>query len=286
MRNISGRVLLWVVVFALCACSKSPVTQNQSPVYIDSVLALIPCDSLIPVHTVCSSDSAICIYGWDNRTGGQMINWSAVYTVRDEDNVVRVFEGLPDWSDDDMSLITGIYTLPHPTRHLYLFESYFREWSAVAYTGLVTYERTGHSLRRVPLIRDAKGQLVEQTGFEYEALEVWREIISYWDEPTHAFLTDGYGSYQWNGTALEPLPVNIPAGSYWTNGDVCYQATLIDDSVHFNGITLHESGSGTAIHPNQAEYVWQVDPDNGSISEFITLQGEPFKRFDGNWKRQ
>ena len=197
--------VLLLMAVAGCACGVSTGHQPSVSPNWDSVFALVPQDNNMPIDTVCSPDSAVWVYGWDNLTGGQMISWSAVYTVRDDDGTSYAFEGLPDWDNDDMSLITGIYALPHPERRLYLFESYFREWSAVGFIGLTAFERTGHTLRRVPLIRDEEGELVEQVGFEYDALDKWREIICLWDDSTHTFLFNGFPAYRWNGTTLEPV---------------------------------------------------------------------------------
>lgn len=199
-------LVIALAIAALCSCAKQVAIDPQTA-HNDSILALVPTEETMPVDTVWSTDSLICIYGWDNQTGGQMINWSAVYTVMDS-GVCYAYEGLPDWEDDDMSLVIGIHNLPHPTRNLYLFDIYFREWSAVGYLGFITYERIGHALQRVDLIRDKDGMLVEQVGFEYDALDLWPEIIYRWDEPSATIVTEGFGSYHWNGEIVEVLPAN------------------------------------------------------------------------------
>lgn len=195
MERLSTPIYYIALALALCACAK--VTDKGA-----AILSQIPTDETMPVDTVWSPDSAICIYGWDDQTGGQMIHWSAVYQVID-DKCTATYENLPDWPDEPLSLVMAIHVLPHPTRHLYLFDTYFREWSAVGYLGFITYERKGTTLQRVALVRDEEGQLVNEVGFEYDALEVWPEIIYRWDEPSASIITDGFGSYQWNGEALE-----------------------------------------------------------------------------------
>jgi len=41
--------------------------------------------------------------------------------------------------------------LPHPKRHLYLFDAFVRISGSSGYQSFITYEQKGHNLKRVPL---------------------------------------------------------------------------------------------------------------------------------------
>ena len=176
----------------------------------------------MPVTIVDAPDKSIRIYGWNNHMGGTCISWSAMYQVRDKGKVYS-YEGLPDW-EDDQYLITAIYQLPHPKRHLYLFDGYFREWSSQSYIGFIAYERIGHELKRVNVLRNEEGELVSEIGFEYCVPEfyfnfarslTWDYLYS-WDneakvlyfplsrENQYTYMTDRFIRYHWNKATLAP----------------------------------------------------------------------------------
>ena len=170
-----------------------------------------------------ASDGSVRIYGWDNHMGGTCINWSAMYQVRDQGKVYT-YEGLPDW-EYDLFLITDIHVLPHPKRHLYIFEAYFREWSSQSYQGFIAYERIGHELKRVKLFLDEEDKLTNEIGYEYCVPEfyfnfaralTW-DYMYQWDDkncilyfPLHCddpytSLTDRFIRYQWGAGTMVPI---------------------------------------------------------------------------------
>lgn len=176
----------------------------------------------MPVTIADAPDNSIRIYGWDNHMGGTCISWSAMYQIRDKGKVYT-FEELPDW-DGDLFLITDIYVLPHPKRNLYLFDCYYREWSSQSYRGFIAYERKGHELKRVDILRGEDGELTSQIGFEYNVpmyffnfarTLTWDNQYS-WDadrqclyfpvprEDAYTEATDRFVRYCWNGKSLEP----------------------------------------------------------------------------------
>jgi hypothetical protein len=176
----------------------------------------------MPLTIADAPDGAIRVYGWDNHMGGTCISWSAMYQVRDKGKVYT-FEGLPDW-EYDAHLVTAIYKLPHPKRNLYLFDTYLREWSSQSYNGFVAYERIGHELKRVPILRGEEGDLVNEIGFEYCVPEfyfnfaralTW-DYLYHWDadkdilyfpvprEDKYTYMTDRFVRYRWNKKTLEP----------------------------------------------------------------------------------
>ena len=177
----------------------------------------------MPVTIADAPDGSIRIYGWDNHMGGTCISWSGMYQVRDKGKVYA-YEGLPDWGEYDLNLITAVYRLPHPKRHLYLFDAYYREWSSMSYRGFITYERIGHELKQVNLIRDDEGELVSEIGFEYSVPEFYFNFACaltwdyqyQWDkeknilyfplhrEDEYTYMTDRFIRYRWNNQTLEP----------------------------------------------------------------------------------
>ena len=170
-----------------------------------------------------ASDGSVRIYGWDNHMGGTCTNWSAMYQVRDKGKVYT-YEGLPDW-EYDLFLITDIHILPHPKRHLYIFDAYFREWSSQSYQGFIAYERIGHELKRVKIFRNEEDELTNEIGYEYCVPEFYFnfaralkwDYMYHWDEkkcilyfPLHCdesytSLTDRFIRYQWGGDTMEPI---------------------------------------------------------------------------------
>lgn len=176
----------------------------------------------MPVTIADAPDGSIRIYGWDDHMGGTCISWSAMYQVRDKGKVYT-YEGLPDWEYDNY-LITAIYKLPHPMRQLYLFDAYFREWSSQSYNCFIAYERIGHELKRVKILRNEENELVSEIGFEYCVPEfyfnfacalTW-DYLYQWDKencilyfPLHrddpyTYMTDRFIRYRWNKKILEP----------------------------------------------------------------------------------
>ncbi|MBO6075051.1 MAG: hypothetical protein J6P74_07980 [Paludibacteraceae bacterium] len=192
------------------------------PATMDYAFSTLQWTNNMPLTIADAPDGSIRIYGWDNHMGGTCTNWSAIYQIRDKGKVYT-YEGLPDWPYDN-HLIAAIYQLPHPKRHLYLFDTYFREWSTQSYNGFVAYERIGHELKRVPIIRNEEGKLVSEIGFEYDVPEfffhfartlTWDYLydwdtdnnILYFPVPRgdyHTSMTDRFVRYQWNTKTLEP----------------------------------------------------------------------------------
>ena len=193
----------------------------NNPSTIDYSFRTLKNSDNMPVNIVDAADGSIRIYGWDNQTGGTCISWSAIYQVCDKGKVYT-YEGLPDWKHDQY-LITAIYQLPHPKRHLYLFDGYFREWSSQSYIGFIAYERIGHELRRVKILQNEEGELVDEIGFEYCVPEYyfnfalalsWGNMYQ-WDktksilyfplprEDKYTYLTDRFIRYRWNQSTLE-----------------------------------------------------------------------------------
>lgn len=176
----------------------------------------------MPLTVADAPDGSIRVYGWNNHMGGTCISWSAMYQVRDKGKVYT-YEGLPDW-EYDQHLVTAIYKLPHPKRHLYLFDTYFREWSSQSYNGFIAYERIGHELKRIPVLRGEEGELEDEIGFEYCVPEfyfhfaralTWNYLYE-WDagqnilyfpvprEDNSTYMTDRFVRYRWNKKSLEP----------------------------------------------------------------------------------
>lgn len=176
----------------------------------------------MPVTIADAPDGSIRIYGWDNHMGGTCTSWSAMYQVKDKGKVYA-YEGLPDW-EYDLYLIQTIYQLPHPKRHLYLFAGYFREWSSMGYDGFIAYERIGHELKKVKILRNEDGELVSEIGLEYSIPEFYfrfakaltwdsqyswdaQEGVLYFplpDEDEYTLMTDRFIRYRWNKKSLEP----------------------------------------------------------------------------------
>ena len=200
----------------------------------------------MPVTIADAPDGTIRVYGWDDHMGGTCISWSALYQIRDKGKVYT-YEGLPDW-EYDQHLVTAIYELPHPKRHLYLFDTYYREWSSMSYTGFIAYERIGHELKRVPILRDEEGKLVSEIGFEYCVPEfyfnfacalTW-DYLYHWDSDKHilyfpvpredegTYMTDRFVRYRWNKKTLDPTDTVANPHLYepLRNYVVCLQHTL------------------------------------------------------------
>lgn len=192
------------------------------PTTMDYPFSVLKESDNMPVTIADAPDKSIRIYGWNNHMGGTCISWSAMYQIRDKGKIYT-FEGLPDW-EYDLYLITGIYALPHSKRNLYLFDCYYREWSSQSYRGFIAYERKGHELNRVDILRDYDGHLTSQIGFEYNVPMYYFNFARtltwdnqyWWDadqrclyfpvprEDAYTEATDRFVRYQWNGKSLEP----------------------------------------------------------------------------------
>lgn len=194
----------------------------NNPSTMDYNFSILENSENMPVTIADAPDGSIRIYGWNNHMGGTCISWSAMYQIRDKGKVYT-YEGLPDW-EYDLYLITNIYVLPHPTRHLYLFDAYFREWSSQSYQGFIAYERIGQELKCVKILRGEDGELTNEIGFEYCVPEfyfnfaralTWDYLYQWDDEngilyfPLHrddpyTYMTDRFIRYRWNKQTLEP----------------------------------------------------------------------------------
>ena len=194
----------------------------NNPSTMDYDFSILEHSDNMSVTVADAPDHSIRIYGWNNHMGGTCISWSAMYQVRDKGKVYT-YEGLPDWEYDNY-LITAIYQLPHPKRHLYLFDGYFREWSSQSYIGFVAYERIGHELKRVKILRNEDGELDDEIGYEYCVPEYYFKFASVlgwdymyrWDdknnvlyfplprEDEYTYMSDRFVRYQWNKQTLEP----------------------------------------------------------------------------------
>ena len=199
----------------------------------------------MPVTIADAPDGSIRIYGWDDHLGGTCTSWSAIYQVKDKGKIYA-YEGLPDW-EYDQYLIKAIYQLPHPKRHLYLFAGYYREWSSMGYDGFIAYERVGHELKKVNILRNEGGELVNEIGFEYNIPDFYfrfaqaltwdyhyswdaKEGVLYFpipDEDEYTLATDRFVRYRWNMKSLEPTDTVCNPRLYepLRNYVTCYQHT-------------------------------------------------------------
>ena len=168
-------------------------------------------------------DKSFRVYSWNDYLGGTCTHWSGLCQIRDGENVYT-YDGLPDWFSEEMFYVTDIFQLSHPTRNLYLIGAYYNESSAFSWHVFVAYERIGHELKRVPVIRDKEGELTDMIGFEYSssgyyfnyAKAVGFDDRYYWDHKSQCLyfpelrddesylLTDRFYRYEWDGETLEP----------------------------------------------------------------------------------
>jgi len=212
-------LLVLAIAAALCGCQSGNKTTNENQL-------LFAAESNEPeeeeeVRIVSSPDGTVCFYIRTNYSRDASYGWSVIYDVKDKDSVYT-YEGLPDW-EGEASSISKIHALPHPKRNLYLIDAFFRVSGAYGYQAFITYERKGHSLKRVPLLRDDEGNLVNEIGFEYNFADYFfrfARALSYdyqylWDEDNGIFyypllkkdsyrLNDKFVVYRWDGKSLYP----------------------------------------------------------------------------------
>lgn len=89
------------------------------------------------VTLVSSPDGRICLYSRNNQSRDASWGWSIIYDVKD-DGSVYTYEGLPDW-EGEPATVSHIYSLPHPRRHLYLFDAFCRISGSCGYQFFITY---------------------------------------------------------------------------------------------------------------------------------------------------
>ena len=230
MKKIYFWTILVIIVF-LGSCNHPKGSTNESQqLFVEEVEDVVEeeieemeeeAEESTPT-IVDSPDGSIRIIGYDNHTGGTSTSWSSMYQIRDKGKLYS-YEGLPDWNGE-MFLITAIYCLPHPTRNLYLFDAYFRICGSSAYQAFIAYERKGHELKRVAVLRDQDGSLTDEIGFEYNipdyyfrfARALGYENLYMWDKDKKVFyyplrhayygylMTDKFVRYIWNKNTLEP----------------------------------------------------------------------------------
>lgn len=234
MRKIHILVTL-VLLAALCGCTKKetktdttaeqPSLTEETEEYAEEVAEDEDYYDEDEISVVYSSDGAICVYS-KSLSGSVYFGWSNRYTVKDRDSIYT-FDGLPDW-ESEVSSINNIYSLPHPKRHLYLFDAYFRESGSEGYQYFVAFERIGHDLKRVNILRDDAGNPQCEIGFEYNfgdyyfrfARTLGDNSLYQWDEknatlyypvliPDSYFMTDKFVRYVWNGQMMAPVPDTV-----------------------------------------------------------------------------
>ena len=211
-------LFVFAIVAALCSCHSGNKSTNEN-----QLLFTVEADDSEDedIEIVSSPDGAICLYIRNNTSRDASYGWSIIYDVRDNDSVYT-YEGLPDW-EGEVSSVNKIHALPHPKRHLYLFDAFFRISGAYGYNTFVTYERKGHDLKRVPLLRDENGELTCEIGFEYNFGDYYfrfARALGYnyqylWDEAKGILyypllyedsylLNDKFVKYRWDGKSLYP----------------------------------------------------------------------------------
>lgn len=216
----------YLTIFALCAVlggctSAHKDTNSEKP---DNQLLFVT-DSIEEeendVTLVSSPDGRICLYSRNNQTGDAAWGWSIIYDVKDNGSVYT-YEGLPDW-EGEPATVNHIYSLPHPHRHLYLFDAFCRISGSCGYQSFVAYELKGHNLTRVPLWLDDEGNPTSEIGFEYNFADYYfrfARTLEYdyqykWDEGAGIFyypllkrnsyyLNDRFLAYLWDGDMLKP----------------------------------------------------------------------------------
>ena len=153
--KICNYFILLVMAVMLLGCAK---TKSSSQTQDDSLLFVTETDEVEEdaVTIVSSSDGQICLYSRNNHTRDASWGWSIIYDVKDG-NKVYTYEGLPDWEGESAS-VNAIYCLPHPKRHLYIFDAYTRISGAYGYQSFITYELKEHELKRVPVMVNEQGE--------------------------------------------------------------------------------------------------------------------------------
>lgn len=237
-----------IVVFVLLGCAKAKTgteTQESEPLFTMEITD----DENDDVTIVSSPDGLLCFYSRNNQSSDLVLGWSLIYDVQDG-NKVYTYEGLPDWEGEGAS-ISRIYCLPHPKRHLYLFDAFVRISGAYGYQSFIAYELKGHELKRVPVLINDQGEIVNEIGFEYNfgnyyfrfARALTYEYQYMWDEESGVFyyplleydsyfLNDKFVAYRWDGKYLRPTTDTVcnprlygPLRNYAT----CLQHTKADN---------------------------------------------------------
>lgn len=203
--KICNYFILLVMAVMLLGCAK---TKSSSQTQDDSLLFVTETDEAEEdaVTIVSSSDGQICLYSRNNHTRDASWGWSIIYDVKDG-NKVYTYEGLPDWEGESAS-VNAIYCLPHPKRHLYIFDAYTRISGAYGYQSFITYELKEHELKRVPVMVNGQGDTTSEIGFEYNFADYYFRFAR----------TLGY-DYQYKydeETATLYYPI-LQAGSYYLN---------------------------------------------------------------------
>ena len=238
------KILLALALAAtLCSCHSGDQSTNENQLLFVTETDEYEEDD---VQIISSPDGTITLYHRNSSSRDASYGWSVIYDVRDMDSVYT-YEGLPDW-DGEASTVTQIHSLPHPKRNLYLFDAFCRISGSTGYQSFVTYERKGHTLKRVPLLRNSDGNLTSEIGFEYNFGDYYfrfARALSYdylyqWDESEAVLyypllykesyrLSDQFVKYRWNGTTLYPTTDTVanpylyePLRDYVT----CFQHTL------------------------------------------------------------
>ena len=233
---------VFALVATLCGCQSGNKTTNKNQLLFVTETNEYEDDD---VQIISSPDGTVCFYVRNNTSRDASYGWSVIYDVRDMDSVYT-YEGLPDW-EGEASSICKIHSLPHPKRHLYLFDAFCRISGAYGYKAFVTYERKGHDLKRVPLLCNDNGELTCEIGYEYNFGDYYfrfARALSYdyqylWDEDEGIFyypllnkdsyrLNDKFVKYRWDGKSLCPTADTVanprlyePLRDYIT----CYQHT-------------------------------------------------------------
>ena len=211
-------LFVFAIAATLCSCHWGNSSKNEN-----QLLFVAEADEYEDedIQIISSPDGTITLYHRNSSSRDASYGWSVIYDVRDMDSVYT-YEGLPDW-EGETSTVCKIHSLPHPKRHLYLFDAFCRISGSTGYQSFVTYERKGHSLKRVPLLRDSDGNLTSEIGFEYNFGDYYFRFarsLGYgyqylWDEEEGIFyypllyedsyrLNDKFVEYRWDGNTLSP----------------------------------------------------------------------------------
>lgn len=255
-------LLFTIVMFAaLCGCTKKENktdTTAEQPAFVEGMEEYVEEGAEEEdynnedyydedeISVVSSSDGTICVYS-KSLSGSVYFGWSKRYTVKDGDSIYT-FDGLPDW-ESEVSSINNIYSLPHPKRHLYLFDAYFREWGSMGYQYFVTFERIGHDLKRVNILRDDDGHSQCEIGFEYNTPDYYFRFarsmedgnLYQWDEknatlyypvliPDSYFITDKFVRYVWDGQMMTPTSDTVANPRLYASLQdyaLCFQHTKV-----------------------------------------------------------
>ena len=211
-------LLLLIIAITLLGCAKAKTetdTQESEPLFTTEITE----DENDDVTIVSSPDGLICFYSRNNHAGDAVYGWSLIYDVKDG-NKVYTYEGLPDWEGEGAS-IHRIHCLPHPKRHLYLWDAFTRISGSYGYQSFIAYELKRHELKRVPILVNDQGEKVNEIGFEYNfgnyyfrfARALTYDYQYMWDEGSCVlyyplleydsyFLNDKFVAYRWDGSYL------------------------------------------------------------------------------------